>query len=194
MQCEIYDPRNGKDYKITNSHYGVEFSSLDCGFFVLQLVGEVAWLQHAEILNRCIQQTSKSGFVTFARWLPQRLDVKSRLEAECDRLHEFGHTFCGYFPVSGDSVRRILELRAEAGEWDSGEWCIGGCLDDLTAPRRLSMFRSQHWGLPHVLGQSEKIGCVLALEEMLQTTLLTRMFDNFDRWLHDLVPSLSIGL
>lgn len=171
---QTYDPRKREDYRVRNFQTGVEFSSFDSGFFVMEFVGDVDWLRHAETLKQCIQDTSNSGFVTCAPWVPEVVNIRSRLEAECSLLLEFGHTFCGYFPVRVDSIRRLLELRTEAGDWKSGEWCIGGCISELALPQRHSITSTALWDFAHVLDQSERVGCVLSLGEMLQTTLLIR--------------------
>ena len=180
LDVRIYDPRLGQDYSISNHQTKKIFSSLEHGFFVLECVGAVDWTGQLPFVNRCIEATSKKLFFMVVPWYPGATELREAVERELGPLSEFEHSLCGYTPIGSDALNRLMGLRRSFGGDKTGQWCIGGCLAEFAPPVRTSFWKGSLWDVALVLGQPEKIGCVLSLDEMQQSLFATRLFDGLD--------------
>jgi hypothetical protein len=183
LQVRTYDPRLGQEYAVSDHATKKRFSSLEHGFFVLDCVGAVDWTSQLPLLNGCLQAISKKLFFTLDPWEPGARELRQALEREFGAVREFERSLCGYAAITSDAIDGLLQLRASFGGDSTGQWCIGGCLEEFASPVRMSFSKGQAWGLPLVLEQAEKLGCVLSLGEMQQSLLVTRLFDNLDNLL-----------
>jgi hypothetical protein len=182
-QIKSYDPRSLEDYCSSNFTTKNAFSSIEHGFYVLDCVGKLDWSSEIYLLTVCIQNTGKQIFFMVDPWQSKTEGLKNALENEFGRLFEFENSVCGYTDIASDAVGKVLQIRAMFGGDSSGQWCIGGCLDKFTMPRRTSFAKGELWDLPFILGQPQKIGCVLWLGEMQQSLFATRLFVGFDNLL-----------
>jgi len=180
LQVHTYDPRLGHDYAISDHATKKTFSSLEHGFLVLDCIGAVDWTGQLALLRRSIESTSKQLFFMLDPWEPGARELRNAVEREFGSLQEFERSLCGYAAIGSDALERLLRLRAASSGSNSGQWCIGGCLAEFAPPVRLGFSKGQLWDLAQVLGQPEKLGCVLSLGEMQQSLFVTRLFDGLD--------------
>lgn len=183
LQVFTYDPRLRQDYSIVDFTTKKAFSSLEHDFFVLDCVGPCDWSRQLPLLTGCIENTSKKLFFMVDLWEPGAKELRNAVEDALGPVSEFECSLCGYAAIDSDALERLLQLRASFGGDSTGQWCIGGCLGEFTPPVRLGFTKGQLWDLAHVLGQSDKIGCVLSLGEMQQSLFVTRLFDNLENLL-----------
>jgi len=175
---EIYDSRLGQDFRF-NTPIGT-FSSLEHHFYVLDNAGNLPWARGDSLLKECVLKTSKIGFFTIALWAPGAKKLATKIKQEFQVASEFWGSLCGYFDVETDSIQKLFEIRKMFGEGKSGEWGLGGCLEKFSPPTRISFAKNETWGFCHILNQPAKIGCLLYLGEMRQTTFMTKIFDGLD--------------
>lgn len=83
-----------------------------------------------------------------------------------------GRDIFGYFDPTFENVKALFALRQSAGSWDSGEWYVGGCIDEFQIAK-LNIKSSEN--VVNVFFREVKnIGCFLYMEENQQSMLLTR--------------------
>jgi hypothetical protein len=175
-----YDPRLRQDYTVRNFMTVEEFSSLEHNLFVLDCIGTLDWAGELQLLIGCIQNTASKCFVMFDPWGPGKDELRNAIELEFGPVMEFEHTYCCYTNISIVTLDRLFQLRAKFDGYASGQWCIGGCIAEFTPPERTGFGKRQLWDIALVLGQPEKIGCVLSLGEMQQSFFATRLFKGLD--------------
>ncbi len=183
VQVRFYDPRLREDWSTTDFMTKKSFSSLKHGLYVMDCVGVVDWTAELSLLNGCLQSTSKKLFFMVDPWPPGAAQLSNTLEHEFGPLKEFERSLCGYATIDAEVVQQLLRLRASFGGDTTGQWCIGGCVQEFTPPVRTGLTKRQLWDLCLVLEQAEKLGCVLWLGEMKQSLFATRLFDGLDNLL-----------
>jgi hypothetical protein len=183
LSPQIYDPRRGQDFRI-NTATGM-FSSLEHNFYVSDTY-DSDWDNRLDLLNKCISKTSKLGFFTIAPWVPGAEKHRTRIKQEFKSVSECGGNLAGYFGLESDAVRRLFAIRKEYGEGKSGEWGIGGCSEKFDPPTQTAPAKKEAGEFFHLLTQPSKIGCLLYLGEMQQTTFMVRMFDGIDSYVAEI--------
>lgn len=177
---EIYDPRRGQDFRIKTATG--TFSGLEHNFYVVDNA-DSNWGNRLDLLNKCISKTSKIGFFTVAPWVPGAEKLRARIKQEFESVSECGGNLAGYFGLESDAARRLFAIRNEFGEGKSGEWGVGGCSEKFDPPTRTASAKKEAWEFFHLLTQPSKIGCLLYLGEMQQTTFMVKIFDGIDSYL-----------
>jgi len=183
VQVRIYDPRLREDWSTTNFMTKKSFSSLKHGFYVMDCVGPIDWTADLALLNGCLQSASKKLFFMVDPWQPGAAQLSDALQREFGPLKEFERSLCGYATTDPDIAQRLFRLRTLFGGDRTGQWCIGGCVEEFAPPVRAGLTKRQLWDLCLVLEQAEKLGCVLSLGEMKQSLFGTRLFDGLDNLL-----------
>jgi hypothetical protein len=181
IEFSTFDPRLGEEFVIADHETKSRFSNLEHGFLVITGV-EIEWERSAAVLHEAICKTGQMGFITLNPWVPGASSLARDVGAEYPPHEHQGRTFIAYFETSKERIRRLFELRRLHGGSASGEWCIGSCHARFSSPTARFLSGCPIWGFAHVLGQPEKIGCVLELAEMQQSKFLTKIFDGFDSW------------
>ncbi|MFN7141916.1 MAG: hypothetical protein ACK4UN_21565 [Limisphaerales bacterium] len=183
VQANAYDPRVGQDYSVSDFQTKRTFSSLKHGLYVLDCIGAVDWSSEMPLLTGCIQNTARRLFFMVDPWQPGATELSNALEREFGPLKEFERSLCGYAATDPEAVQQIFRLRESFGGDTTGQWCIGGCVEEFAPPVRTSLTKRQLWDLSLVLEQADKLGCVLSLGEMKQSLFATRLFDGLDNLL-----------
>lgn len=186
---QTYDARKGEDFRISAPD-GV-FSSLEHQLYVIDNAYNLNWDRKTDLLKKCVLKTSRLGFFTVEPWKPGARKLILRLKQEFRIVSEYEGTLCGYFYITSDAVQKLFIIRKTSGEKNSGEWGIGGCIEEFDPPTRRSFIEKRTWGLFHVSGQPRNIGCYLSLGEMRQITFMTKIFDDLDSILTQLFASSS---
>ncbi|MDT4852281.1 hypothetical protein FQZ97_865050 [compost metagenome] len=148
------------------------FSTLEHGLFAIDAIG-LDWSSKQSVVLACVESTAKLGFFRVVPWFPGRSDLRDALIASFPDCRINKHDVFGYFEPSSRNLGLIFTLWKESGAWGSGVWQIGGCLHQFSG----DVFNTSDGELGFFLQEVQNIGCVLSLEEMEQSTLLTRTFD-----------------
>jgi hypothetical protein len=178
---DTFDPRLGQEYAITDFETKRRFSNLGERLFVACAVG-VDWSAKAILLRQALVQTSRLGSIAVEPWRPHARQVLADVALDCARVERHAESAIAYFELRVDVIQRAFALRSLHGGQNSGTWCVGGCLAEFGPPKPSSRWRSVIWDFALLLGQPERIGLALALDEMQQSTLMTRILDGFDEW------------
>jgi hypothetical protein len=178
----IYDPRQHQEYAPVDFLTKMRFSNLEAGFIVAEGEG-IDWGERVSLLSEAILRTSKLGFVTVDPWIPHTKEVMRALRKDFPINNVFRKTGIAYCGLGVGPIEHAFDLRRRCGQDVSGEWCVGGCIERFAVPRRVSLFGWGSWNYAHILGQAERLGCVLYLAEMQQSVLAVRVFDGLDEWL-----------
>lgn len=101
---QTYDPTLGQDYVVDNHSTKTIFSSLENGFYVLEVVGEMDWSTHQDMLLECILNTSTKGFFTVVPWHPDAKRLRRALLQQFSDAVEIDNSVVGYF----DTRRQIF--------------------------------------------------------------------------------------
>ena len=179
---QIYDPKLGQDYKFFNHLAKTTFSSLEDGFCVLEVVGEMDWGVHQNALLECILKTSTKGFFAVAPWYPGAEKLRRALLQRFSNAKVIANAVLGYFDPSADALSKLFSIRDECGGESSGEWCIGGCSTKFSEQN----IKCSGWDLNCLLHQAEKIGCVLSLEEMQQSYFIIKPFEGLPKIIEEI--------
>ncbi len=179
---EIFDPRVGKTWETKDDLTGHTFSTARHPFLVVYST-MLEWSNHRPLLEELLAQTSDRGFVAVEPWHPNEQQIITGLKSSLGGVLEFNHSAISEFAVGQNHFHAAFEIRANFGGWNSGIWCFGGRTSEFSQPQRLSYFKADTWGLPHILRQPEKIGFVLELGEMHQSTLITQLYSGVDDFL-----------
>jgi hypothetical protein len=180
VQVKVYDPRLGQDYSVSNFTTKRTFSSSKHGLYVWDCVGPLDWSSELPLITESIQRTARRLFFMLDPWQPQGQPLYEALTREFGPLLEFERSVCGYTRIGLEVVEQLFELRRTFGGDTTGQWCIGGCLQEFTAPVRTGFTKAQLWDLALVLDQADKLGCVLWLGEMQQSLFATRPFEELN--------------
>lgn len=166
---QIFSPERKEEWKYEAQ--GFSFSTLGRKMLAVDAIG-VDWSAHQSILLSCIESAAKLGFFRVTPWFPGRSKLRDALLALFPDCKADGFDVFGYFEPTSRNLELLFGLWQERGAWASGEWQIGGCLGEFQEP----VFKTAYGGLEYFLREIHNVGCVLSLEEMQQSTLLTCPF------------------
>ena len=151
---------------------GFSFSTQDREMFAVEAVG-VDWSVLQSLLLSCVGSTlSKVGFFRVTPWFPGRGGLRDALLELFPNCKAVGFDVFGYIGIASGDLELLLDLWQKHGAWSSGEWQIGGCHAEFQEP----VFKTSYSGLEYFLREIHNVTCVLSLEEMQQSTLLTCPF------------------
>ncbi len=177
---DIFSPLRKEEWKYEAE--GFSFSSLDHQILVVDTVG-VDWSTYQSVLLSCVEATATLGFFRVTPWFPGRRSLRDALLSLFPNCKADGFSVFGYFGPTSRNLELIFNLWQERGGSAGGEWQIGGCLDEFQEP----IFETAYGGLDYFLRAIHNVGCVLSLEEMQQSTLLTSQFNGLTERLEILI-------
>lgn len=172
-----------EDYNFQTNY----FSSLKHGMYGFEGIG-IDWSMHQKVILTCIQKTSSLGFFWVAPWMPGAKKIRSDLlkfsatAAVCDEM------VFGYFDPTDSNIRTLLRIWKNRGGFGGGEWLVGGCKEEL--PLDLKNFPNNF--LEYCLSHIQRIGFLLSLEEMQQSSLIVRFFDELPTLLDSVGDSRAL--
>ncbi len=166
---QIYSPEQKEEWKYDGQDF--YFSSLDWQMLVIDAVG-MDWSAHQSVLLSCIESTAKLAFFRVTPWFPRRSRIRDALSSVFPNCKVDGFDVLGYFEPTSRDLGLLFDLWQEMGAWASGEWQIGGCFGEF----QNSVIETSCCGLEYFLREIQNVGCILSLEEMQQSTLLTYPF------------------
>ena len=183
---QIFSPERKEEWKYEVQ--GFSFSTLDRKMLAVDAVG-MDWSTHQSVLLSCVESTAKLGFFRVTPWFPGRNSLRDALLALFPQCKADGFDVFGYFEPTSCNLGLLLGLWKERGAWASGEWQIGGCLAEFQEP----VLKNAHSGLEYFLREIHNVGCILSLEEMQQSTLLTYPFAGLTAGLKALEAGDDVG-
>lgn len=166
---QIYSPEKKEVWRYESKR--LNFSIFEQGMFAVDAVG-VDWSTHKTLLIYCFTSTAKLGFFRVTPWFPGRKILHESLLARFPTCVVIGGDIFGYFDINTQNLEIIFNLWHERGGWGSGEWQIGSCQREFSEIAIMETYP----GLEFFLREIHHIGCILSLEEMQQSTLLTHPF------------------
>ena len=167
---KTFSPERKEEW--TYEAHDFSFSTLDREMFAVDTVG-VDWSVYQSIFLSCVESTAKLGFFRVTPWFPGRGSLRDALLALFPNCKADGFNVFGYFEPTSRDLGLLFSLWHKHGAWASGEWQIGGCYAKFQEP----VFKTSCGGLEYFLHEIQNVSCVLSLEEMQQSTLLTCPFD-----------------
>jgi hypothetical protein len=186
VSIQIFSPVRKENWVYQTKTFS--FSTLEHGLLAVDAIG-LDWSAQQPVILACIESTAKLGFFRVAPWFPGRGDLRDALFALFPDCKISRYEVFGYFEPSSRNLELLLALWKERGAWSSGVWQIGGCLREFEG----DVFNTTEGELSFFLQEVLNLGCVLSLEEMEQSTLLTRTFDQLQEGLETLRKSGQIS-
>ena len=146
------------------------------GMVVVDAVG-LDGMAYSQLFFECLKATSSFGFFSVDPWHTRVKCIQRGLNDKSLKTSSNTRHFFGNFELTTENLKSLLDVWTSCGKWNSGDWYIAGY--NGQAKKFLQLNAHDNVDLGSFLKHSEELGCLLCLEEMEQSMLLSRPFFNF---------------
>lgn len=175
MKIQIWNPAKDEEYVLRDHITKRAFSSVTSNAFVVEVVGDLPWIVKCRNLEELIGKTTNGGrgFFSVNPWDAGATALRHKIKASISGTFENQTDIYGYLESPGQ-IGELMELRDEAGGFDSGEWRIGSCYGDFDNFENTRTRKD----LSYFLDNVENVGFLLELFEMQQALLIVKSYDD----------------